>query len=86
MTQKQAITKAVFSGKKLSMMDGFKLFGTMNLHKRIGEIEDKYEVKLTRTPKKFKTRYGTHGHYTEYHLDTNRYKKATKKALKDVDN
>jgi hypothetical protein len=79
MTQKQAITKAVFAGRKLTMMDGFLMFGTMNLHKRISEIETKWGVRLNRKEKKIKTRYGTNVVCTEYQLDKNKYSKEVAK-------
>ncbi len=73
MTQKQAIEKAVFSGRKLTGLKAVEMFGTLNLHKRLSEIEQKYGVRLTRKEKKFKTRFGTPGQYMEYQLDRTKY-------------
>ncbi len=75
MTQKQAIERAVFAGRKLTMLDGVRLFGTMNLHKRISEIEAKHGVRLTRKDIKVKTRYGSPVTCTQYQLDRKKYAK-----------
>ncbi len=40
-TQADKVIRALRRGKTLTMLDGFKLCGTMNLHKRIAEIENK---------------------------------------------
>ena len=75
MTQKQAIEKAVFAGRKLTGLKAVEMFGTLNLHKRIAELEKKYGVRLERTERRFKTRFGTMGRYTIYQLKVQNFAK-----------
>ena len=75
MTQKQAIAKAVFSGKTLTTLEAVAMFGTVKLPSRIAEIEEKYDVYLDREQVGFKTRYGTPGRYLRYKLNRKKYAK-----------
>lgn len=75
MTQKQAITKAVFSGKTLTTLEAVAMFGTVKLPTRIAEIEEKYGIILERKSVKFKTRYGTSGVYLQYKLNRKQWAK-----------
>lgn len=83
MNQKAALCRALLSGDVLSIMDGFKKLGITNLPREVGRsIEREFDVRVSRTPKTAKTRYGTTCHYYEYRLNKSEHNKAGIEKMK----
>lgn len=83
MTQKAALCKALIDGEVLSIMDGFRKFGISNLPREVGRsIEREFDVRVSRTPKKSKTRYGTTCNFYQYRLNQTPYNRDGIKAMK----
>ena len=83
MTQIAHICKHLLEGNVLSIMDGFKLFGCTNIPRELSRsVEQKFGVQISRTPKKFKSRYGHVGVYYQYRLNKTEYNKEGIKAVK----
>lgn len=83
MTQIAHICKHLLEGNVLSIMDGFKLFGCTNIPRELSRsVEQKFGVQISRTPKKFKSRYGHVGEYYQYRLNKTEYNKEGIKAMK----
>jgi len=69
MTQISAIALSLLNGETLSIMDGYRKFACSNLPREISRgIEQKFGVRVERTPTKFISRYGQSGSYHKYHL------------------
>lgn len=76
MNQKAALCKALLAGEVVSIMTGFKMMGTTNIPREIGRsIERVFNVKVSRTQKTSKTRYGGSCYYFEYRLNRTEYNK-----------
>lgn len=74
MTQIAAISKALLKGEVLSIKTAFDMFGCSNVPREMGRsIERKFGVKVSRTPKKFKSRYGRSGVFFQYRLNKTAY-------------
>lgn len=70
MTQTAAICKALLKGEVLSIMDGFKMFACTNLPRELSRsVEQKFGVKISKDPTKFKSKYGQSGVYYRYRLN-----------------
>ena len=70
MTQLSAICFSLLSGDVLSIMTGFKQFGVTNIPREIGRgVERRFGVEVSKTPVKFKSRYGHTGEYYQYRLN-----------------
>ncbi len=69
MTASLALAKWLVDGNSVSILTAFKLFGITNAPREISRaVEQVYGVKVTKTPKPFKSRYGKVGVYFEYTL------------------
>lgn len=70
MNQKSALIQALLAGEVVSIMTGFKMMGITNVPREIGRsVEREFDVTVSRTSKKGKTRYGGDCCYTEYRLN-----------------
>lgn len=70
MNQKAALIRALLAGEVVSIMTGFKMMGITNVPREIGRsIEREFDVIVSRTSKKGKTRYGGDCSFTEYRLN-----------------
>lgn len=70
MTQIAAIALALLKGEVISIKTAFNQFGCTNAPREISRsIEKKFEVKVSRVPKKFTSRYGKSGIYYQYRLN-----------------
>lgn len=70
MTQTAAICNALLEGKTLSIMNGFKLFSCTNLPRELSRsVEQKFGIRITKSPTKFVSKYGQAGVYYQYRLD-----------------
>jgi hypothetical protein len=67
MTKKKEILKALIKGKSLTTLDGVKMFNTVKLNTRIGELEKDLQFLCLRTPQENKK---TKTHYLRYSLPT----------------
>lgn len=71
-----AISKAFLAGKVLSIKTAFRDFGITNLPREVSRlIEKRFDVQLTRVPRKGKTRYGVPARWFEYRLPNTEYNK-----------
>ena len=83
MTATAAIAKHLLEGNTMSILDGFKLFSVSNLPREVSRcIEQKFDVIVSRTPRKFTSKYGRKGVYTEYRLNYTDYNKEGIKKMK----
>lgn len=74
MTQAAAIAKALLKGEVISIMTAFKQFGCTNAPREISRsIEKKFGVQVSKTPVKFKSKYGKEGVYYQYRLNHTDY-------------
>ena len=74
MTQIAAIAIALLKGEVISIRTAFDMFGCTNAPREIGRsIERKFGVQVSRTPTKFKPRYGKAGMYYRYRLNRTDY-------------
>lgn len=74
MTQIAHICKSLLRGRVLTIMDGFRQFACTNLPRELSRsVEKKFGVKISKTPKKFKSRYGHTGEYYQYRLNKTPY-------------
>jgi len=70
MTQKAAICKALLNGQVLSIMTGFKWFSVTNIPREISrQVEQPFNVRVSRVSKEFTSKYGQKGYYYEYRLN-----------------
>lgn len=70
MTQKAMICKSLLRGEVLSIMTAFKWFSVTNLPREISrQIENCFEVEVSRVKKDFVSKYGQSGYYYEYRLN-----------------
>lgn len=84
MTATAALAKHLLDGNVISILDGFKLFGISNTPRELSRsIEQKFNVIVSRTPRKFKSRYGKVGVYTEYRLNYTDYNKDGIKKMRE---
>lgn len=84
MNQICAMSKSLLSGEVLSIMNCFKWFGVTNAPREMGRsIERKFGVKVSRTKKEIKTRYGQSGYYFEYRLNFTEYNKEGIQKMRD---
>lgn len=74
MTQTAAIALSLLKGDVISIKTAFDMFGCTNAPREIGRsIERKFGVKVSKTPTKFKSRYGKEGVYFRYRLNRTDY-------------
>ena len=87
MTQIAALATALLKGEVVSIKTAFHLFGCSNAPREIGRsIERKFGVKVSKTPTKFKSRYGKSGIYYKYRLNKTDYnQEGIKKMLEYVE-
>ena len=84
MNQTSAIAYALLKGEVVSIKTAFTQFGCSNAPREIGRsIERKFNVEVSRTPKKFKSRYGKSGTYMEYRLNKTEYNKPGIEKMKE---
>lgn len=84
MTQIAAISKALLNGEVVSIKTAFDMFGCSNAPREMGRsIERKFGVKVSRTPTKFKSRYGRISTYFQYRLNRTEYNKDGISKMKD---
>lgn len=84
MTATAALAKHLLEGNVVSILDGFKLFSITNVPREISRsIEQEFNVIVSRTPRKFKSKYGRKGVYTEYRLNYTDYNKEGIKKMKE---
>lgn len=76
MTQISAIASSLLKGETLSIMDGYRKFACTNLPREISRsIEQKFGVRVDKTPTAFKSRYGQTGSFYRYKLPQNQLNK-----------
>lgn len=74
MTQTAAIAISLLKGDVISIMTSFRQFGCTNAPREVSRsIEKKFGVKVSRTPVKFKSRYGKSGVYFQYRMNRTGY-------------
>ena len=74
MNQTAALAMALLKGEVVSIKTAFGQFGISNAPREIGRsIERKFEVEVSKSPKKFKSKYGRSGVYFEYRLNKTEY-------------
>jgi len=74
MTQTAAIAQALLKGEVISIMTAFRQFGCTNAPREISRgIEKKFGVEVSKTPVKFKSKYGREGVYLKYRLNQTDY-------------
>lgn len=74
MNQTAALAIALLKGEVVSIKTAFKQFGCSNAPREIGRsIERKFGVTVSKTPTKFKSRYGKAGVYYQYRLNRTGY-------------
>ena len=84
MTASLALAKYLVDGNSVSILTAFKLFGISNCAREISRaVEQVYGVKVTKTPKTFKSRYGRVSVYFEYSLPKNQVNKKGIQKIKD---
>lgn len=84
MTQTAALCLALLKGEVISIKTAFDQFGCSNAPREIGRaIERKFGVKVSKTPTKFKSRYGKGGVYFKYRLNNTDYNKPGIEAMKE---
>ena len=85
MTRQQALISHLLTGGKLSIMNGYKLFGISNISREVRRlIEIPFNVILTRKEMKGKTKYGTACQWLEYQLTNNKINAKGIKLMKQV--
>ena len=84
MTQIAAIAIALLRGEVISIRTAFDMFGCTNAPREIGRsIERKFGVEVSRTPTKFKPKYGKAGMYYRYRLNRTDYNSEGIKKMTD---
>jgi len=84
MNQTAALAHALLKGEVVSIKTAFTQFGCSNAPREIGRsIERKFDVKVSKTPKPFKSRYGKSGTYFEYRLNKTEYNQPGIAKMKD---
>lgn len=84
MTATAALAKHLLDGNVISVRDCFKYFGLTNASREVSRcIEQKFDVIVSRTPRKFTSKYGRKGVYTEYRLNYTDYNKEGIKKMKE---
>lgn len=69
MTQIAAICHSLLNGETLTIMSGFKKFFCTNLPRELSRsVEQKFGVRIDKTPVKFTSTYGQSGIYFKYKL------------------
>lgn len=85
MTRTQALAKHLLAGKTVSIKTAYTLFGISNISREVVRlIEKPFNVRLTRTKKEGKTKYGTYCQWYEYSLTANKMNQLGIKALKQA--
>ena len=84
MTQTAMIAAALLDGHVISIKTAFNQFGCTNAPREIGRsIERKFGVEVSKTPTKFKSRYGKVGVYFQYRLNKTNYNREGIQKMKD---
>ena len=84
MNQTAAIALALLKGEVVSISSAFHQFGCSNAPREIGRsIERKFGVEVSKTPTKFKSRYGKGGVYFAYRLNNTPYNKEGIKKMRE---
>lgn len=82
MTRTQALAKHLLAGKTVSIKTAYTLFGISNISREVVRlIEKPFNVRLNRTKKEGKTKYGTYCQWYEYTLTVN---KLNLKGIKEM--
>lgn len=82
MTRQQALISHLLEGGKLSILNGYKLFGISNISREVRRlIEKPFNVYLTRLKKEGKTKYGSYCSWYEYSLNNT---KLNAKGIKEM--
>lgn len=72
MTKKAYIARALLNGEVLTIMDGFRKFRVTNLPREISrQIEQVFDVEVSRDRVEFTAECGTPGFYYRYRLNCN---------------
>jgi hypothetical protein len=84
MTRKQALCQYLLSGGRLSILNGYRLFGISNISREVRRlVEQPFGVTLTRKKMEGKTKYGSYCTWLEYSLSHNRINAKGIKAMKE---
>jgi hypothetical protein len=76
MTSKAALVKALLDGRVLNIKNGFTLLSITNIPREIGRsIERSFNVKVSRTHREGKSRYGQPCVWIDYRLNRTEYNK-----------
>lgn len=84
MTRKQALCQYLLAGGRLSILNGYRLFGISNISREVRRlVEQPFAVTLTRKKIEGKTKYGSYCTWFEYSLSHNRINAKGIKAIKE---
>ena len=84
MTRKQALCQYLLAGGRLSILNGYRLFGISNISREVRRlVEQPFGVILTRKKMEGQTKYGSYCTWLEYSLSHNRINAKGIKAIKD---
>lgn len=85
MTRQQALISHLLEGGKLSILNGYKLFGISNISREICRlIEKPFNVYLTRLKKEGKTKYGSYCNWYEYSLNNTKLNAKGIKSMREA--
>lgn len=84
MTRKQALCQYLLAGGRLSILNGYRLFGISNISREVRRlVEQPFGVTLTRKKMEGKTKYGSYCTWLEYSLSHTKINAKGIKAMKD---
>ena len=75
----KAMLTHLLTGKPINIKTSYLQFGFSNPAREVSrKIEQKFDLTLIRTKKKFKSKYGITGYYYDYNLSKSDFKKVKK--------
>jgi hypothetical protein len=84
MTRKQALCQYLLAGGRLSILNGYRLFGISNISREVRRlVEQPFGVTLTRKKMEGKTKYGSYCTWLEYSLSHTKINSKGIKSMKD---
>lgn len=84
MTRKQALCQYLLAGGRLSILNGYRLFGISNVSREVRRlVEQPFGVTLTRKKMEGKTKYGSYCTWLEYSLSHTKINAKGIKAMKE---
>lgn len=87
MTAKAALCKALLDGRTINVKNCFELIGLTNASREVGRMVEKdFDVRVSRTPRKGKSRYGQAVNWVDYRLMPTEENKEGIRAMKEYVN